>query len=107
MNSNQSPSKKPATEHIPLELWREFYSLAGKVHEMAPWEWMQEADVFGVEDPEGGEIQFVSVMGALGEHFAVALYPGAWALSQFWALQVDVLEPQRATDQILAIRHFQ
>ena len=53
---------------------------------MAPWEWMMEDGVFGVRNPERDEIGFVSVMGAGGEYFAVALYQGAVALYDFLAL---------------------
>jgi hypothetical protein len=48
---------------------------------------MQEDDVFGVAHPETAEIGFVSVMGALGEHLAVAVYLGASAWARFLALQ--------------------
>lgn len=73
--------KKPAVEE-----WRRLYAAAGRVKEMAPWEWMMEDEVFGVRNPERDEIGFVSVMGAGGEHFAVALYQGAGALYDFLAL---------------------
>lgn len=73
--------KKPTVEE-----WRRLYVTARRVKEMGPWEWMMEDDVFGVRNPERDEIGFVSVMGAGGEHFAVALYQGADALYDFLAL---------------------
>ena len=74
-------------EKIPtIEEWGRLYAAAGRVKEMAPWEWMMEDDVFGVRNPERDEIGFVSVMGAGGEHFAGALYQGAAALYDFLAL---------------------
>jgi uncharacterized protein DUF6930 len=69
-----------------VEEWGRLYAAAGRVKKMAPWEWMMEDDVFGVRNPERDEIGFVSVMGAGGEHFAVALYQGAGALYGFLAL---------------------
>src|SRR2546428_3532096 len=69
-----------------VEEWGRLYAAAGRVKEMAPWEWMMEDDVFGVRNPEREEIGFVSVMGAGGEHFAVALYQGVDALYDFLAL---------------------
>jgi hypothetical protein len=56
------------------------------VKDLAPWKWMTEDNVFGVRNPERDEVGFVSVMGAGGEHFAVALYQGAVALYDFIAL---------------------
>lgn len=45
---------------------------------------MEETDIFGVQDPESGQVGFVSVMGLLGEHRAVAIYLGSEALARFW-----------------------
>src|SRR5262245_55021427 len=70
-----------------VEECERLYAAAGRVKKMAPWEWMMEGDVFGVRNPERDEIGFVSVMGAGGEHFAVALYQGADALYDFLALR--------------------
>jgi hypothetical protein len=63
-----------------------------KVKELAPWQWMGEADLFGVQDPETGEVYYVSVMGELGEHFAIAAYPGAKGLNGFWTMNQGILE---------------
>lgn len=70
-----------------LGLWREVYALAAHVWELAPWTFMDETDLFGVEEPVGRERGFVSVMGALGEHHAVAVYRGAKGLYEFLALE--------------------
>ncbi len=63
--------------------WRKLYELAARVKELAPWEWMMEDEVFGVRDDEAGVTGFISVMGAGGEHFAIALYPDPAALYAF------------------------
>jgi len=67
--------------------WHRLYQATIRVKEIAPWEWMTETDIFGVQDPETGEIGFVSIMGMLGEHFAVAVYLGAEGLYSFWGFQ--------------------
>ena len=59
---------------------RQLYQAAVRVKELAPWTWMDESDVFGVQNPETGELGFVSVMGMAGEHFAIAVYLGAAGL---------------------------
>ncbi len=97
--------KKPT-----LEEWKKLYAIAGKVKELAPWNWMMEDDVFGVQNPESGEIGFISVMGAAGEHFAIALYPGAEALYAFLDLEEQGREgvlDDVAPDRILEIPQFQ
>jgi hypothetical protein len=55
--------------------WRKLYQAAIRVKEIASWDWMTETDIFGVQGPETDEIGFVSIMGMLGEHLAVAVYP--------------------------------
>jgi len=67
--------------------WSRLYQAVIRIKEIAPWDWMSETDVFGVQNPETGEIGFVSVMGALGEHYAVAVYLGAEGLYGFWNFQ--------------------
>jgi hypothetical protein len=75
-------------ENMPtLEEWRGLYEAMARVKEIAPWDWMGETDVFGVQDPETDELGFVSVMGALGEHYSIAVYLGARGLYGFWGLQ--------------------
>ncbi len=44
---------------------------------LAPWQWMTEVDLFGIEHPVTGELGFVSVMGQLGEHLAIAVSTSA------------------------------
>ena len=58
------------------DTWRRLYEAAIQVKELAPWEWMFEDEVFGVQDPETGKLGFVSVMGQAEEHFAIGLYLG-------------------------------
>jgi hypothetical protein len=70
-----------------IEEWRRLYSAAQRVGELAPWDWMLEDEIFGVQNPDSGEIGFVSVMGAAGEHYSIAIYPGADALYDFLELE--------------------
>ncbi len=67
--------------------WTRLIESAVRIKQLAPWQWMQADDVFGIAHPETGEIGFISVMGALGEHLAVAVYLGASAWARFLALQ--------------------
>src|SRR5215210_3895166 len=67
--------------------WRRLYEATVRIKEISPWEWMTEADVFGVQNPETGELGFVSVMGMLGEHYAVSLYLGSEGIHGFLDLQ--------------------
>ena len=63
-------------EHPTEDQWKEVFKIADQVYSLAPWDFMEEDEVFGVEDPNTNNIVYFSVMGALGEHFAVAGYVG-------------------------------
>jgi hypothetical protein len=77
-----------AEEMMPgVREWRGLYESAVRIKEISPWEWMTESDVFGVRSPETGELGFVSVMGLLGQHYAVSLYLGSEGIHGFLDLQ--------------------
>jgi len=63
-----------------LETWRALYASASRFYALKPWEWMGDTDIFGVRNPAGGETGFCCIMGAAGEHFALAVYLGAEGL---------------------------
>jgi hypothetical protein len=69
--------------------WRQLYELAEEVRNLAPWQWMRESEVFGVEDSAEGNVHFVSVMGSEGMHFAVSAYRGIEALHRIMNLNEE------------------
>lgn len=85
--------------------WGALYESFARVKELAPWEWMTEADVFAVRDPESGGLGFVSVMGMLGEHYAVGLYLGSEGIHGF--LDMQEMGPFMGPDSLLQIPQLQ
>lgn len=69
--------------------WKRLYELAAELKELAPWQWMDETEIFGVENPETKEIGFVSTMGMAGEHLSIGVYLGAEGLYGFWDFQEE------------------
>jgi hypothetical protein len=88
-----------------LDEWKRLYDLMAQVKELAPWEWMEETDIFGLQPPGAKEAGFVSVMGMLGEHFAIAVYQGAKGLGGFWSMQSQ--GPRLTPEFILQIPQLQ
>jgi hypothetical protein len=70
-----------------LDEWRRLYQAAIAFRQVAPWEWMPETEVFGVQNPESGQIGYGSIMGMLGEHLALAVYLGSEGLAGFWRIE--------------------
>lgn len=82
-------------EHPPTtSQWQQLYDLMSQIKKLAPWEFMDEDMVFGVQNPDTSEYGFVSVMGTLGEHLSIALYLGIEALYSFWAVHNEETSPE-------------
>jgi hypothetical protein len=88
-----------------LETWSRLYTAAKRVKELSPWDWLEEHHIFGVRNPEKDEIGFVSVMGALGDHFGISIYLGAEGLYGFWML--EELGPMMNPESLFEIPQLQ
>ena len=65
---------------------------------------MEDADLFGVQDPRTGGLGYGSFMGVLGEHLALALYRGSEGLAGFWRLyEADFESPEEGIGLLLEI----
>ncbi len=83
-NDSMSAEREPS-----LEEWRPLYEAAIRFKEARPWEWMTDDQIFGVENPETGEVGYVCVTGMLGEHFSLSLYLGTDGLYGLLTLAFD------------------
>jgi len=70
-----------------LDEFRRLYDAALALKQEVPWEWMTEDQIFGIRNPETGEIGYASVMGQRGEYLALALYLGPEGLDGFWCME--------------------
>jgi hypothetical protein len=87
-NAGEEPLLRPSDPEA-----KELLDLAIRVKQLKPWQWMEETDLIGMENPETREIGFISVMGSVGEYEAVALYLGAEGLHGF----IDFVKDESAT----------
>lgn len=99
------PLHKPLDDTPPTaEQYARFYALAKRILDEAPWEYLEESQVVAVER-SAAETDFVSVMGSLGTHFAVAVYPSLVGLNFFMTL--DELDQTESSDLFLELPQHQ
>ena len=68
---------------ISSQSWVSLYHLASRFKQMAPWRWMNDSDLFGIENPHSKEVGFCCIMGRLGEFFGMAVYKGRAGLYSY------------------------
>ena len=56
-----------------LEEWRALYQWAGEFKTLAPWQWMDDTQLFGVRDPASGEVGYCCVLGAGGSVYGLVV----------------------------------
>jgi hypothetical protein len=84
------------------EEWLALYQAANDFKQLAPWEWMYDSDLFGVQNPETDEIGYCCVMGNLGEHFALGVYLGTEGLEGYEKIAAGQFEQPN-----ISVLHYQ
>jgi len=70
------PSERPARRVDAADPWGALYAAAVEFRELAPWRWLVDEQVFGVEDPATGEVGWCCTLGGAGELEGLAIYLG-------------------------------
>lgn len=70
-----------------MKEWQRLYDVAVEFKKLGCWDWMYDDDLFGVQNPDNGEIGYCCIMGNLGEMFAIAVYLGEDGLGGYLKMQ--------------------
>ena len=76
-----------------LKEWKKMYEAAIRFKEIESWGWMSDSDVFGVQNPENGQIGYCCIMGELGEVLALAVYLGTSGLEGYLRISFGDILP--------------
>jgi len=89
-------------EKVPtLEEWRNLHEIVLKYKSLAPWEWMWDSNIFGVQNPANDEIGYCCVLGKAGVEFGLLVYLGAAGLRTYLRMQSGELDPREDMDAML------
>jgi hypothetical protein len=89
-----------------LDEFKTLYELSNEIKAMQPWDWIEEWNIFAVQNPETHKLGFVSIMGSNGEHFAVAVYLGEVGYAKFQAL-LELPPEDFSIADVMEIPHLQ
>ena len=70
-----------------IQEWRNLYQAAIEFKKLGSWDWMFDSDMFGVQNPDNGEIGYCCILGNLGEVFGLIVYLGTDGLEGCVRLQ--------------------
>ena len=79
-----------------MELWRVLYAAAQAFQDQAPWRWMSDAEILGINNEHG--VRLISVLGAMGEVYGLASYRGTAGANILLELLAGEIDP--ASDEI-------
>ncbi len=86
-----------------LEQWKALYEEAISFKQSKCWEWMTNGHMFGVQNPESGEIGYCSILGNGGEVFGLSVYMGTKGLHSIMSMFAGELDedPRFTQDALL------
>jgi hypothetical protein len=85
-----------------LQEWENLYQAAIRFKKIACWDWMSDADLFGVQNPANGVIGYCCVMGKFKELLGLVVYLGTEGLAGYTKIQSN-----RSAPDAVHFLHFQ
>ena len=90
-----------------LDAWRRLFDATIRMRDLAPWTFADEDQVIAIDAGPQCDTLYVSVMGACGQHHAVAVYLGSEGLNGFWRAHCAPEFSNDIADTVLQTPHLQ
>ena len=71
------------------EQWRDLHRSFREFCQLAPWRWLDDADVLAIEHRSGEYTGYCAVLGSAGREYGLAVFVGDEGLSGYMALMTD------------------
>lgn len=79
-----------------MQEWERLYETAIRFKENGSWDWMDDTEIFGVKNPENGEIGYCVTLGNNREVFALVIYIGTEGLEQLLRMYSGEMDNEEA-----------
>jgi len=76
------------------EDWSALYEAAALFKKQSPWHWMDDLDLFAVENPADGKTGYCVVMGSGGREFGLAMFVGDEGFEHYQRIESGEVEPE-------------
>mgnify|MGYP001032879131 CR=1 FL=1 len=81
--------------------WAALYQAAIAFQHASPWEWMDNEDLFAVENPYDGEMGYCSILGSGQEEFGLGIFLGDKGFVGYLELISSEVEPEDIDESIM------
>lgn len=82
--------------------WATLYQAAIMFKEAAPWNCVGNEELFAVENPDGGEVGYCSILGSAGEEFGLGMLVGEDGYQRYIRVIEGKVEPENLEESIMA-----
>lgn len=81
--------------------WATLYQAAITFKEAAPWDWLDNEELFAVENPDDGEVGYCSILGSGGEEFGLGMFVGEDGYDRYIRVIEEETEPEDLEGSIM------
>lgn len=81
--------------------WAALYQAAIMFKEAAPWKWLDNEELFAVENPDGGEVGYCLILGSGGEEFGLGMFVGEEGYDRYTKVIAGEAEPEDLEENMM------